>query len=601
MTHDHPTAPAAGRRRAATVALGGFAASVLLVPAASAAQRPADTVLRGGTIRTVDAKDRVAQALAIRDGRIVYVGSDRGVRAYVGRRTRVESLRGRTVVPGLHDAHAHVLSGGQALVRCDLQYAALTVAELQARIQACLDAEKDAPATRPMSVVGWYRQAMKPAGTDATRAVLDALRTERPVIVNSSDGHSSVANSKALALAGITAATPDPTAGHIARDGAGEPTGILEDAAQGLVRSLIPAPTAADDLQAMTAAVAALSRQGVTSVADQGAGAPALSAYRALWRRGRLTVRVSATPNIPVVEAQKSTKDAVARLLGLRRTYETGAVGRRPGIRVRDVGELSQDGVLQAPAHTASMLSPYFDAHGAPTTDAGPAPYYPMSVLEPLLLELVRNDFTPQVHAIGDRAVRHTLDAYAQVRKRYSARRARLSISHAEVVDPADRRRFGKLDVTPVMSFQWGKPAPDSIEGAKAFMGPTRFPEIEPEGRLDRAGARVAFGSDWPVDALDEWFAIEVGITRRNDPTSGYKGRLNSDPGLSAKTALRAITINSAYAMDQERTTGSLERGKLADLVVIDRDPIRVDPARISGTKVLQTMVGGRTVYRAKG
>ncbi|WP_320669335.1 amidohydrolase [Patulibacter defluvii] len=602
MTQDHPTAAGRlGRGRVAAGTLGSLAACVLLAaPAADAAPRPADTVLRGGTIRTVDAKDRVAQALAIRDGRIVYVGSDKGVRAYIGRKTRVRQLRGRTVVPGLHDAHAHVLSGGQALVRCDLQYAGLTTAEFQAQIQACLDKEKDVPASRPMVVVGWYRQAMKPAGTDATRATLDALKTDRVVIVQSTDGHSSVASSKALAAANITAATADPPAGHIARDGAGEPTGILEDSAQGLVRTLIPAPTAADDLEAMTAAVQALSRQGVTSVADQGAGAPALAAYRTLWRRGKLTVRVNATPNIPFVEAQKSIKDGVARLLGLRKTYETGAVGRKPGIRVRDTGELSQDGVLQAPAHTASMLAPYFDAHGGATSDAGPAPYYPTAVLQPLVTELVKNGFTPQIHAIGDRAVRHTLDVYGQVRKSYGPRKARLSISHAEVVDPADRGRFKKLDVTPVMSFQWGKPAPDSIEAAKAFMGPTRFDHIEPEGRLYRAGARISYGSDWPVDALNEWFAIEVGITRRNEPDSGYKGRLNSDPGLPAKEALRAITYNSAYAMNQERKTGSLERGKLADLVVIDRDPVRVDPAKISETKVLETMVGGRVVYQAK-
>ena len=179
------------------------------------------------------------------------------------------------------------------------------------------------------------------------------------------------------------------------------------------------------------------------------------------------------------------------------------------------------------------------------------------------------------MHAIGDRAVRATLDDYAAVRKRVG-RRPRLAIAHAELVDPADYGRFKALDVTPVMSFQWGKPGPDSIEAAKVFMGPERFDRMEPEGRLQDAGARIAFGSDWPVDALNEFFAVEVGVTRSNDPASGYEGRLNSDPGLTRKEAFRAITTHSAYAMGTERRTGSLERGKLADYIVLAQDPMKV-------------------------
>jgi predicted amidohydrolase YtcJ len=216
-----------------------------------------------------------------------------------------------------------------------------------------------------------------------------------------------------------------------------------------------------------------------------------------------------------------------------------------------------------------------------------------------LLTRLVKAGFSPQVHAIGDRAVRATLDDYAAVRKRVG-KRPRLAIAHAELVDPADYGRFKALGVTPVMSFQWGKPGPDSIEAAKAFMGPARFARMEPEGRLQDAGARIAFGSDWPVDALSEFFAVEVGVTRTNDPASGYQGRLNSDPGLSRAEAFRAITVNSAYAMGTEKRTGSLERGKFADYIVVDRDPMKVRATAISDTKVLRTVVGGRTVYRAR-
>jgi len=574
--------------------VAGVAVALLLIPSTALAAKPADTVLRGGTIRTFDAKFSVVHALAIRDGRIVYAGGARGVRRYIGARTKVQNLHGRTVMPGLSDAHIHVLPGGEQLVTCNLQYAALTIAQFQAEIQKCLDADKG---TGFLSVVNWYRQAMLPAGTDATKGTLDTLTTGRPIVVNSSDGHSMLVNSKALQVAGITAATPDPPTGRIAHDASGQPTGILEDSAQALIEAKIPAPTAADNETAMAAALKSLAAAGVTAVGDQQPSTAALRAYKALYRKGKLTLRVNAAPNITLTEAQKGAQSAVKRLLTLRKRYETGGLRAQPGIRVRSTGELFQDGVLQAPAHTASLLAPYFDDQGHATTDSGPVPYWPDPTLRDLLVRLVKAGFSPQVHAIGDRAVRATLDDYAAVR-RQAGKRPRLAIAHAELVDPADYGRFKSLDVTPVMSFQWGKPAPDSIEGAKVFMGPERFDRMEPEGRLQDAGARIAFGSDWPVDALNEFFALEVGVTRRNEAGSGYAGRLNSDPGLTRKEAFRAITTHSSYEMGTERRTGSLERGKLADYIVLAKDPMTVPATAISQTKVLRTVVGGRTVYR---
>jgi predicted amidohydrolase YtcJ len=573
-------------------------AALALVPsAASAATRPADTVLRGGPIHTFDSHFSTVRALAVRRGRIVYAGSTRGVRAYIGKRTRVQNLHGRAVMPGLNDAHIHVMPGGTQLVTCNLQYAPLTTQQFQATIQKCLD-EDDGGANDFLVVVNWYRQAMLPAGTDATKATLDTLTTERPIVVNSSDGHSELLNSKALEVAGITAATPDPATGRIDRDANGEATGILEDSAQRLVDDKIPPPTAKDDQEALAAALENLAAAGVTAVGDQQPSVATMDAYRALRKQGKLTLRVNAAPNVTVEQANAGEAAAVKALVKLRKRYETSAKAKaRPGIRVRSAGELFQDGVLQAPAHTASLLAPYFDENGNPTDDAGPSPYWPDATLSSLLTRLVKHDFSPQVHAIGDRAVRATLDDYAVVRK-HAGRRPRLAIAHAELVDPADYGRFKKLDVTPVMSFQWGKPAPDSIEGAKAFMGPDRFDRMEPEGRLQDAGARIAFGSDWPVDALNEFFAVEVGITRRNDPASGYSGRLNSDPGLTRKESFRAITTHSAYEMGTERQTGSLERGKLADYIVLARDPMTVEATAISDTRVLRTVVGGRTVFK---
>ena len=505
-------------------AIGAVAAAALaLLPsAASAATKPADTVLRGGTIRTFDAHASVVRALAIRNGRIVYAGGNRGVRRFVGPHTRVQNLHGRTVMPGLSDAHIHVLAGGQQLLTCNLEYAALTVAQFQARIQGCLDNDNGG-AGEFLQVVNWYRQAMLPAGADATKATLDALKTSRPIVVSSSDGHTTLVNSRALQLAGITATTPDPPSGRIDRGPNGEPTGILEDAAGDLIQSKIPAPTAKDNREALAVALKSLAAAGVTAVEHQIATPDVLTAYRALRRQGKLTLRVDAAPDVSVTDARKNAGAEVKRLLRLRARYETGPLRPRAGIRVRAAGELFQDGVLQAPAQTASLLAPYLDENGNPTTNAGQAPYWPDATMRDLLTRLVKADFAPQVHAIGDRAVRATLDDYAAVRKRVG-RRPRLAIAHAELVDPADYGRFKALGVTPVMSFQWGKPGPDSIEAAKVFMGPARFDRMEPEGRLQDAGARIAFGSDWPVDALNEFFAVEVGVTRTNDPASGYRG-----------------------------------------------------------------------------
>jgi hypothetical protein len=187
------------------------------------------------------------------------------------------------------------------------------------------------------------------------------------------------------------------------------------------------------------------------------------------------------------------------------------------------------------------------------------------------------------------------------MRENYSGENIRAAIAHAEIVDPADFPRFGKLDVIPVLSLQWGKPASDTIEGAQDYLGPERFKYMEPQGFLYEAGARVAYGSDWPVDPLAEWFGLKVGITRTNAPDAAphYSGRLSDDPGLSREAAIRAITINSSYALHQEAETGSLEVGKLADLIVLDRNLFEIPAEEIADIRVLLTVVGGKVVYQS--
>jgi len=579
--------------RLAALVLAGCAASH-----AVAADAPvADTVLRNGYVYTVDARATVAEAIAIKDGRIIYVGSNAGAAALVGSGTEVTDLKGHMVMPGLVD--------GQ-LTTCNLDYAPLTRPQFQARIQACLDADPGASPDKWLQVSNWYRQFMRPPGTDATKATLDSLKTRRPILVSSSDGHSELVNSRGLKLAGITAKTDDPTGGSIARDSHRQPTGILEDQAGLLVQRAVPPAKPEDLVEAAEAALDAMRRQGVTTFLDAMADPETMAAYATVQKAGKLTARAHFAPLIDPAKA--SDPDAlVAWLRGLAGQFDQGAAAPQPGLTVRNA-KIFMDGVLQAPAQTAGLLAPYLvdkGSQGHPDWQPGERSgevYFPQEVLDPLLIALGKAGFEPHIHAIGDRTVRMALDGFEQMRKALPNSDIRAAIAHAELVDPADYGRFKALDVVPVMSFQWAKRGPDSIDGAMKQLGPVRFSHMEPEGSLSAAGTRIAYGSDWPVDRLNEWFALKVGVTRTGDGLLGkaYDGSFNDEKGLQPAEVLRAITLNSSYELHQDKDTGSLEPGKLADLIVLDRNPLQVPPEDIAKVTVLVTMVGGQIVYRGQ-
>ncbi|SFL43080.1 amidohydrolase [Rugamonas rubra] len=588
-------------RNAATLSL------LLAASAASAAGAApaADTVYRNGYVYTVDAHDSVRQALAVRGGRIVYVGDDAGAAAHIGKRSKVVDLGGRMLMPGLVDGHMHPQSGGARLLNCNLNYAALTVAQFQARIQACLDRDKGADAKRWLVVVNWFQQGMQPDGVATSAATLDALNTARPVVVRSSFGHSALVNRRALELAGIGRDTPDPVAGKIVRDAGGEASGLLEDAAQELVMQHLPPLTPAENLAASRAALAAMRRQGVTSFLDAYTDPETMTAFRQLQRRGELSARGHFAVLIAPEQGAAPAK-AVAALLAQARRYDQGPTRVAPSMQVRHA-KLFMDGVIAAPALSGTMLAPYYvdkgtpqQPHWVPGDSTGPAAYFAPAALRGVLGELARARIDPHIHVDGDGAVRQALDAIAALRATPEGRAARPALAHDEIVDPADLARFAALDTTAVLSFQWAKPAPDTVGALQPYMGPQRYALVEPQALLLDAGARVAFGSDWPVDALDQWFALKVGVTRTAAPDAGaeFAGRLGAQPGLPRAAALRAITINAAYTLRQEAQTGSLEVGKLADLIVLDRNFFTIPAEDIANIKVLQTVVGGKEVYR---
>src|SRR5215467_175530 len=276
----------------------------LLAASCFAGETPADRVYRNGTIFTADAQHPSAQALAIRDGRIVYVGSNERVTAFIGPATKVTDLKGGFLMPGLVDGHLHPLEAGLKLAKCSLDYESLTVEELQQRVQACLDKTKNQEPDGWLEVVSWFQESMRPAGVKTSRSTLDALKTSRPIIIRSSFGHTVLANSRALALAKISKATADPLGGKIWRDADGNPTGLLEDAAFAVFSTLVPRPTHQENIAASKAAEQAMNRQGVTSFLDAVGSPEDMAAFTALQSAGQLTIRAHFAPLIDVPDGR---------------------------------------------------------------------------------------------------------------------------------------------------------------------------------------------------------------------------------------------------------------------------------------------------------
>lgn len=571
---------------------------------------PADTVLRGGKVVTMDNQRTVAQAVAVREGSIVYVGSDADVQAYIGSSTKVIELGGRMLMPGFIDAHLHSLAGGRALLLCDLEYAPLTRAQLAAKLQSCLDATTDREPDGWLEAVNWDRQSTASLDADPTKDLLDALNTRRPIAVTSSDFHSVLANSRAFALASITAATPDPAGGSFLRTADGSPSGICEDAAGFQLKGAIPPDTDADLLKQGRAALAALRAQGITSFMDAASGDPHRRVFMSLRDSGELTARVNLAINLDPAVAMANPTAAIASAKAIAAGVDQGALTTTPSVHSHVV-KVFLDGVVNAPADTGALLTPYFTNIG---TDAAPnwvagtnvgQLYFSTSQLTPLMLAAVDAGFDIHMHATGEGAVRTALDAVTATRAARPKADFRPAIAHDETVASADYPRFAAQDVMATMSFQWAQRASYSIGDTEHHLGADRFARMEPSGSLRRAGARIVHGSDWPIDPFDTFLALKIGVTRSGDPQNPhsaaslapiFEGPINADPALTRDDVLAAITINAAHQLRVEKQLGSLEKGKFADLIVLDKDFLTVPDDALGRNRVLLTMVGGKVV-----
>jgi hypothetical protein len=539
----------------------------------------ADLVLVGGRVWGGPVPPG-ASAVAVRGGRIAATGPDEAIRPMSGGRTRVVGVEGGLIVPGFQDAHCHPIHSGVERLTCDLN----EVSGAAAYVAAVAAYAAGHPGEPWILGGGWSMDAF-PGGCPA-RGLLDAVVPDRPVYLPNRDGHGAWVNTRALDLAGVDAATPDPPDGRIEREPGGRPQGTLHEGAMDLVRRRAPEPTPEDLVAGLVEGQRYLHSLGITAWQDAIVHPEDLDAYLTLSGRGALTARVVAALWWERTRGPEQVADLVAQ-------RSRGSAGRLRATSVK----IMQDGVIED--FTAAVLDPYLDAGGATTSNRGISFVEPSALAE-AVTRLDAEGFQVHVHAIGERAVREALDAFEAARAANGARDARHHIAHLQVVHPNDVPRFAALDVVANAQPYWACLEPQMIDLTLPFLGPERSGWQYPFASLVRSGARLAFGSDWSVSTANPLKEIQVAVTRRpdDDPTQPV---LLPDERLDLETAMTAFTLGSAFVNGIDDETGTVEVGKLADLAVLDRDVFAVDPMELGSVRVRMTLVEGEPVFTEDG
>jgi len=536
---------------------------------------PADLVLLNGGIYTVDAQRSWAEAAAVRDGVFVEIGSNAEIEPLVGPDTRVIDLAGRMALPGFHDAHVHPTMGGYALLGCDLDGLG-SVEAIIGKVTACaLETDE-----------GWlegHAFDLSLFGQDGPhKSLLDAVSMTRPIILWASDGHNAWANSVALELAGVTAETADPPLGVIEREADGSPSGTLRETAQELVRAAMPKPTLESNVEALRTGIEHLNSFGITSFIDAWVGLEDYQSYQAVDRAGDLTARVVTSLTYESGFA-KHYGGEFDQVLAGRNEFESERLNH-------DSVKLFLDGVLEG--ETAALVEPYVDMHGKRGD----------LILEPEALNAAVTRFDAMglqvhMHAIGDRAVRAGLDAIEAARRQNGASDNRHHISHLQLIHVDDIERFAALDTAANFQAFWAWPDDWIMELNLPVLGEERVQGMYPIASVARAGGRIVGGSDWNVSSANPLDAMETAV-RRQDAFAAGGATLNENERVSLAAMIDAYTINAAWVMHHENITGSIEVGKRADLVVLDRDLFAVPATEINEAQIVMTLLDGETVWQ---
>ena len=538
---------------------------------------PAELVLTGGRIATMDAAHSWASALAVGGGRIVGVGPDAALSPLIGPSTRVIGLRGRTVTPGFQDAHVHPVHGGLTMLRCDVH-------EARGRdgvLATIADYARSHPDEAWIRGGGWYMADFE--GGTPRREDLDRVVADRPAFLTNRDGHGAWVNSKALELAGVTATTTDPADGRIERDPDGSPNGTLHEGAMDLVAQFLPDDTPDEMAEALRLGQRYLHSLGITAWQDAIVQPqPEEAAYVALASRGELTGRVIGAMWWERSRGAEQIDEFVER-------RKATSMGRYQATSVK----LMMDGVLEN--FTGAMLDPYGDGHGGATDNRGLLQIDPdgLSTWVPRLDSL---GFQPHFHAIGDRAVRASLDAVEAARRANGPSDTRPHVAHIQVIHPDDIARFRTLDVAANAQPYWACHEDQMDVLTIPFLG-DRWEWQYPFRSLRAAGAVIAMGSDWSVSTPNPLLEMEVAVERVADVSRGEAEPLLPDERLDLVDALAAFTSGSAYVNHLDDETGTLEAGKLADLAVLDRDLFDRGAGAIGQATVIGTFIEGVPVF----
>ena len=545
----------------------------LCLPVAYSQADGADVVFRNGNVYTANDRAPHAEAIAVKGDRIVFVGSNGDVKKYIGSRTRVVDLKGQTVVPGLTDAHCHLIGIGEREMSFNLEGVA-SLDEFLARLKERVSRAKPGDWVTGR---GWIETFWKPP-VFPTRQDLDRVAPNNPVFLTRADGHASVANSAALKVAGIDRSTPNPDGGEIMKDKAtGEPHGMLLDHAQGLVARHIPAGRPAETEEAIVVGARRSTEVGWCQIQDAGGSYADVNLMRKLYKEGKVKLRI--------YKAVYGPGPASARLI--TDGASTDEFDHRFTLRTIKV---VMDGALGS--RGAWLLEKYsdYDTPGYTTVNA--------EALLAMLIEALRKGIQVETHAIGDRANREILNLYEKAMNTVppaerKIREPRWRVEHAQIVNPADIPRFAKLGVIPSMQ---PSHAIGDLHFAPARLGIARLEGAYAWQSFLKSGSIIAGGSDAPVERGEPMIEFYAAVARKDQ--KGFTGEgWHPEQAVSREQALKMFTLWAAYAAFQEDVKGSIEAGKLADLTVLSADIMKIPEADILKTRCMMTVIGGEIVY----